>query len=81
MRILHDNVLLLPDEIVEETPGGIILSDYSKKTPNTATVMGVGKRVKDLKKGDRVIFLKVPVVYWGEKMFFTKREDIYAKVA
>jgi co-chaperonin GroES (HSP10) len=40
---LYDRIFVLPDEVVDRTKGGIILTDYTKKRPTSGTVIAVGK--------------------------------------
>ena len=53
---LYDRLFILPDEAPEETKGGIILTDYSKKRPTSGTIVAVGSKVKERKVGERVIY-------------------------
>ncbi len=50
------NVLIKPVKESEKT-GGLLLPDtHSGLRPNEGTILSVGKSVKDLEKGDKVIF-------------------------
>ena len=53
---LRNTIFVLPDEVVDRTKSGIILTDYSKRRPSSGTIIAVGSQVKDFKKGDRVIY-------------------------
>lgn len=53
---LYDRLFVLPDKAPEETKGGIILSDYTKKRPTSGTIVAVGSKVKERKVGERVIY-------------------------
>ena len=53
---LYDRLFVLPDEAPEETKGGIILTDYTKKRPTSGTIVAVGSKVKERKVGERVIY-------------------------
>lgn len=53
---LYDRLFVLPDEIVDRTKGGIILTDYSAKRPTSGTIVAVGSKVKERKVGERVIY-------------------------
>ena len=53
---LRNTIFVLPDEVVDKTKLGIILTDYSKKRPSSGMIIAVGSQVKDFKKGDRVIY-------------------------
>lgn len=57
-----DKVLILQDEAMQKTSGGIIIPDTAKEVPHTGIVVAVGQRTDDKKvtvdQGDRVIFGK-----------------------
>lgn len=62
MRILHDNVLILPFNSEETTKGGIIIPSTAKEKPTKGTVISVGSGTKDeemvVKEGDVVLYGK-----------------------
>ena len=62
IKILHDNVLILPDEAEEVTKGGIIIPTTAKERPTKGKVIAVGPGIKDepmeLKEGDVVLYSK-----------------------
>lgn len=45
---LRDCIFVLPDEVIEKTSGGIILSDFTKKRPTSGTILAVGEEVNRL---------------------------------
>lgn len=53
---LYDRLFVLPDEVVDHTKSGIILTDYSKKRPTSGTIVAVGSKVKERKVGEKVIY-------------------------
>ena len=53
---LNEKIFVLPDEVVEKTSGGIILTDYSKKRPTSGTIIAVGNKEKERKVGERIIY-------------------------
>ena len=54
---VNDHVIIKPDEMGNETEGGIILPDAAKKRPETGRVLAVGARVKEkIAAGDRVLY-------------------------
>mgnify|MGYP001586670250 FL=1 len=53
---LRNTIFVLPDEVVDRTKSGIILTDYSKKRSSSGIILAVGLQVKDFKKGDRIIY-------------------------
>ena len=53
---LYDLIFIKPDELVEKTQSGIILTDFSKKRPASGVIIAVGSRVQERKVGERVSF-------------------------
>ncbi len=53
---LYDRLFILPDEVPEETKGGIILTDFTKKRPTSGTIIAIGSKVKERKVGERIIY-------------------------
>lgn len=80
IRPLKDRVVVkYSDETVEKTAGGIYVPDVAKEKPQKGSVEAVGAEVKELKKGDTVLFDK----YSGSKYklndveyLIIKEEDI-----
>jgi len=62
IKMLFDNVLILPSDAVKQTAGGIYIPSTSKEKPITGKVIEVGEGLKDepmlLKKDDVVFFDK-----------------------
>lgn len=62
IKLLHDNVLVLPSEAEEVTKGGIIIPDTAKEKPTKGKVVAVGPGKKDeemsLKEGDFIFYSK-----------------------
>lgn len=54
VKPLGNRVLIKKDEAETKTAGGVILTDA--KESDRATVLEVGDEVKELYKGDRIIF-------------------------
>jgi chaperonin GroES len=82
---LYDRLFVLPDESPEETKGGIILTDYSKKRPTSGTIVAVGSKVKERKVGERIIYgefsgLRRTINYKGKdtEIFIMTEDDISA---
>ena len=80
IRPLKDRVVVkYSDETVEKTAGGIYVPDVAKEKPQKGSVEAVGIEVKELKKGNTVLFDK----YSGSKYklndveyLIIKEEDI-----
>jgi chaperonin GroES len=53
---LYDLIFIKPDELVNKTKGGIILTDFSKKRPASGVIIAIGSRVQERKIGERVSF-------------------------
>lgn len=84
VKILHDNVLVLPCEVDEVTKGGIIIPDTAKERPTKGKVVSVGPGKKDeimvLKEGDEVLYGKYggsEVTIDGFDYILLKQNDIY----
>lgn len=62
VKLLHDNVLVLPFEADDVTKGGIIIPSTAKEKPTKGKVISVGNGVKDvpmeLKENDVILYGK-----------------------
>ena len=56
MKTVGNKVLVSPDKIKETTESGIILSEKEAEIPTKGIVISVGNKVKELNKGDYVIY-------------------------
>ena len=66
-----------------KTASGIYLPDNAKETPKTAIVESVGKDVKSVKKGDKILFKEystTDVKLDGTEYILVKEEDVLATV-
>jgi chaperonin GroES len=84
IKMLHDNVLILPFEAEEVTKGGIIIPDTAKEKPTKGTVISVGPGKKDepmeVKEGDVVLYGKyggTELTYDGKDYVRLKQNDIF----
>ncbi len=84
MRILHDNVLVLPSEPEKITKGGIIIPSTAKEKPTKGKVISVGPGTKDVemlvKEGDIVLYGKysgTEIVHEDNDYVLLKQNDIY----
>lgn len=78
---LGENVLAKPDEGQKKTNSGIFLPENAAEKPKTATVLAVGKLVKDVKAGDRIIaksYTTTDLKIDGEEFSIVKEDDILA---
>jgi len=80
IKPLADRVVAKKDAATSTTASGILLGE-AKEKPNTATIESVGPNVKNLKKGDRVIYREYSATelkYEGKDYLIIKEEDILA---
>jgi chaperonin GroES len=82
---LADYVVVQPDKAAEKTASGIILAQSAQEKPETATVVAVGKDVKGVKAGDRVLYVEEygktkSVTFEKEDYTIIKEEHIVATV-
>ena len=87
-RPLSNYVLILPVEVPDKTPSGIILPEASKEKPNHGQVVAFGEGQRDLygelipptvKTGDTVLFQKfagIEVKLEGTKYLLMRETDI-----
>jgi chaperonin GroES len=75
------SIFVIPDELVNKTASGLILTDWSAKRPTSGTVLALGPKATGFKKGDRVLFgeyaglsLKID----DRDIFIMQPEDIIA---
>ena len=72
-------------ETEQKTPSGFIISTQEKEvsSPKIATVTEIGPDVKNIQKGDRVVFKEfIPTVFEieKEKYLLLSEDDILAKL-
>jgi len=83
IKPLGDRVLLKRVEALEKTKSGIFLPDTAKEKPEQGLVTAVGANVKEVKKGDTVLFSKyspTEVKVDNEDYLIVKEEDILAVI-
>ncbi|MDD3480685.1 MAG: co-chaperone GroES [Patescibacteria group bacterium] len=83
LKPLADRVILKRLEAEERTASGIVLPDTAKEKPEQGEVIAVGKDVKEVKKGDKVLFSKfagTEVKVNSEEYLVVKEEDILATI-
>lgn len=56
LKPLHDNIVIILDEKVSKTQGGIFLASNNEKQPQSGKVIAVGPKVSDIKIGDHIGF-------------------------
>jgi chaperonin GroES len=80
IKPLADRVVAKKDAAVEQTASGILLGE-AKEKQNTAVVESVGPDVKNVKKGDRILYRDYSaseIKYENTDYLSIKEEDILA---
>jgi chaperonin GroES len=80
---LADWVVAEAEEAITKTASGIYLPDKAAEKPKTAKVVKVGKDVKEIKAGDRIVYKSystTDVKLDDKDYILVKEEDIIATV-
>ena len=80
---LGDNVVAKAEEAEAKTASGFYLPDTAKEKPKTSVVVAVGKDVKEVKGGDRIIYggyTQTEVKVGTEDYVIVKEENVLATV-
>ena len=82
---LADYVVVQADKAEEKTASGLYLTQAAQEKPDTATVVAVGKNVKNVNVGDKILFVeeygKTKTTKVGkDELFIIKEEHIVALV-
>jgi chaperonin GroES len=80
---LADYVVAVGEEAETKTASGLYLPDKAAEKPKTAKVVAVGKDVKQLKAGDRIIYKSystTDVKVGADEYILVKEEDVLATV-
>lgn len=56
IKPLGDRVVATREEVKTQTASGLYLPDQAKEKPVLAVVQAVGKTVKDIKVGDKILY-------------------------
>ncbi len=79
IKPLGARVLAKQEKTTNKTASGLYIPDAAKEKPEIAEVIAVGSTVKDIKKGDRVLYstYKSPIKMDGEEYLIlaTDTED------
>jgi chaperonin GroES len=75
LKPLKDRVVVSYTEEPEKTAGGLYVPDSAKEKPQIGKVEAVGSEVKDLKKGNMVLFDK----YSGSRVNVDDKEQLVIK--
>ena len=80
---LADYVVAQAEAAETKTASGLYLPDNAQEKPKTAKVVAVGKDVKQVKSGDRIIYKSystTDVKVGSEGYILVKEEDVLATV-
>ena len=80
---MADFVVAQAEEASNQTASGLYLPDNATEKPKTAKVLAVGKKVDEVKVGNRIIYKSyssTDVKVGGQEYLVIKAEDILATV-
>lgn len=80
---LAEYVVAQQEEAETKTASGIYLPDKAAEKPKIAKVVAVGKKVQEVKVGDKIVFggySHADIKVEGEEYLLIKEEDIYAVI-
>lgn len=80
---LGENVVAVAEESANKTASGLYLPESAKEKPQIAKIQAVGKRVKELKVGDRIIYKSystTDVKVGSTDYIIVKEEDVLGTV-
>jgi chaperonin GroES len=83
LQPLTDWVVAEQEEAATKTASGIYLPDKAAEKPKVAKVLKVGKEVKNVKAGDRIVYKSystTDIKLDGKEYVLVKEEDILATV-
>ena len=83
LQPLSDYVVAVGEEAETKTASGLYLPDNAQEKPKTAKVVAVGKEVKQVKVGDRIVYKSystTDVKVGSEEYILVKEEDVLATV-
>ena len=81
LTLFHDLVLITPVEAASKTASGVLIPEVSKQPTQWGDVVAVSPEIKQVKKGDRVLYRR-----WGDteteidnvKYLLVSMEDVFA---
>jgi chaperonin GroES len=80
---LADYVAASQEEVKSQTASGLYLPESATEKPKVAKIVAVGKDVKELKVGDRIVYKSygtTDVTIDKQDYLLIKEEDVLAKV-
>lgn len=81
IKPLADRVVAIREKAENKTASGLYLPDNAKEKPVVAKVEAVGPDVKNVKKGDRVVYKEYSTTELkidGTEYLIVKEEDVLA---
>jgi chaperonin GroES len=81
IKPLADRLVAVREEAETKTASGLYLPDAAKEKPVVAKVIAVGKEVKEVKVGDRVVYKEYAPTELkadGKEYLILKEEDVLA---
>lgn len=83
IKPLADYVVVQQEAAEAKTASGLYLPTQAQEKPKVAKVLAVGKDVKEVKTGDRIVYgcySNTEIKQDGQDYIIIKEENIYAKV-
>lgn len=80
LKPLKDRIVAVVEKPLEKTKSGILLGE-AKEKPAYAVVESVGKEVKDIKKGDKIVYKEystTEIKLDNKDYIIVKEEDVLA---
>jgi chaperonin GroES len=80
---LADNIVAQAEEAASKTASGLYIPDSATEKPKVAKVVAIGKTVKELKVGDRIVYKAystTDVKVGSEEYIIVKEENVLATV-
>ena len=84
LKPLADRIVAEREAAETKTASGLYLPDAAKEKPVVAVVLAVGKDVKEVKVGDRVVYKEyapTELKTGGREYLILKEEDVLATLA
>lgn len=84
IKPLGDRVVAVREETKNQTASGLYLPDNAKEKPVLAKISAIGKDVKDVKVGDKILYKEystTEIKIDGTEYLIVKEEDILGVVA
>jgi chaperonin GroES len=83
LQPLADRIVARSLEAEAKSASGILLPDSAKEKPMMGEVEAVGKEVKEVKVGDKILYAKygpTEVKIDGQELLLLKEEDVLAVI-